>query len=104
MDIANKIKNLRKNSNLSVYKLAKLSDVSATYIHQIESGEKQPTIVILQKICNVFGITLACFFEEDVSKKEIYYSNFFELISNLTIEQRFLLEKLLKSFINKDNL
>lgn len=62
MDIASRLKSLRDEKKISVYKLSKLSEVSSTYIHEIESGEKQPTVLILEKICNALDISLSAFF------------------------------------------
>lgn len=62
MNIATRLKFLREKNGISVYKLSKLSEVSSTYIHEIESGEKQPTVLILKKICDALGISLSAFF------------------------------------------
>lgn len=62
MDIATRLKFLREKNGISVYKLSKLSEVSSTYIHEIESGEKQPTVLILKKICDALDISLSAFF------------------------------------------
>ena len=62
MDIDTRLKFLREKNGISVYKLSKLSEVSSTYIHEIESGEKQPTVLILKKICDALNISLSAFF------------------------------------------
>ena len=70
MDIAFRLKALREEKDISVYKLAQLSEVSSTYSHEIESGKKQPTMLILEKLCNALDITMYQFFEpEDTSEK-----------------------------------
>ena len=75
MDIAKRFQGIRKEKNISVYKLANLSEVSQNYIHNIEKGISQPSIYILEKLLNPMGITLAEFFNDNV---ESYYINDFE--------------------------
>lgn len=67
MDVASRLKELRTQREYSVYKLAKLSEISATYIHEIEDGKKQPTVEVLSRLCSALGITLADFFADDAS-------------------------------------
>ncbi|MEW6624388.1 MAG: helix-turn-helix transcriptional regulator [Bacillota bacterium] len=65
MNVAKHLQKLRKDKGYSVYKLAKLSDISSTYLHEIERGEKQPTVEKIIQICNGLGITLSDFFAEE---------------------------------------
>lgn len=55
-------------SAYSVYKLSKLSGVSENHIRNIENGNKQPTIKILQALTDGLNITLSEFFNTDDSK------------------------------------
>lgn len=65
MDLPNRIKELMDDKGISAYKLAKISNVSSTYIREIIAGEKQPTVEVISRICNGFGITLVDFFSEE---------------------------------------
>ncbi len=50
-------------AGLSQEMLANLANVHPTYIGQVERGEKNVTIVVLNKITNALGITLSDVFE-----------------------------------------
>lgn len=50
MNIGNTIKEIRKRKGFSQQELAKKSEVSQTYLSQIENGERNPTLEVLQKI------------------------------------------------------
>lgn len=65
MNIGERIYYWRNLKNLSVYKLSKLSDVSENQIRCLENGIKQPTIKVLQKLTESFGITLSEFFNDN---------------------------------------
>lgn len=65
MDVISKIIHLRKQKGYSVYKLAKLAGISQSFLREVEIGQKQPSVSILDKICSALGLTLAEFFIED---------------------------------------
>lgn len=51
MTIGQQIKEAREKAGLSLYRLAKLSGVSRSYIYYLENGKrKNPTIETLKKI------------------------------------------------------
>lgn len=54
-----RVKALRISGGYSQEKLAELSDLDRTYIPGIESGKRNVSLVVLQKIANAFGITLS---------------------------------------------
>ena len=53
-----RIKNLRKNKDLSREKLAELADMNTYYLGEIERGEKKASIDTLFKLCNVLDLKL----------------------------------------------
>jgi len=65
VDVAGKIQKLREEAGLSKNLLAKQSSVAQSYISEIESNKKQPSIEVLDKICKVFNITLGQFFADE---------------------------------------
>ncbi|MCI9600224.1 MAG: helix-turn-helix transcriptional regulator [Lachnospiraceae bacterium] len=65
MEIPNRFKNLRTEKGFSVYRLAKVSDISENYIHKIEKGESQPSVYILEKLLSCLGTTPAEFLNEN---------------------------------------
>ena len=65
MDIKKRLYELRIEKDYSISLLSKKSGVAASSIQRIESGERNPTVEIMTKICNGLGITLKDFFDED---------------------------------------
>lgn len=54
-----RIKTLRKLQSFTQEKLAEMAELNATYIGQIERGEKSPTLDTLGKISNAFDISVS---------------------------------------------
>lgn len=65
MDIGSHLAQLRTNRQISVYRLAQLSDVSINYIRRVEKGESIPSIEILTSLLTPLGVKLSEFFNED---------------------------------------
>jgi transcriptional regulator with XRE-family HTH domain len=55
--IANNLRNIRENRNLSLGKLSDLTGVSKSMLRQIETGKSSPTIATIWKIAN--GVRLS---------------------------------------------
>ncbi len=91
-EVANRIKTLREARKLTQNALAYQAGVSPTYIYQLERGEKSPTIEYLDHICWGLGITI----EEFFCAKDKSGDNARDKLSNLTAEQK----KLLNDFLN----
>ena len=53
-----KIREYRKQKQLTIKELAALTDMSISYISQIERGEIDPSLSALRKIAGVFQIPL----------------------------------------------
>ncbi len=88
-DVGNRIKELRIRKGWTQNRLATEAGISPTYIYQLESGQKSPTIEYLSHICFALGVTLGEFFD-DGTKAE-------RRVENLSEEQKRLLEEFLKS-------
>lgn len=79
--IGDRVKELRTQNKLSQEQLALRAEITTAYLGQIERGEKNPTVVTVEKICNALGISLSDFFsnqsfaitEEDAVLKQIVY-------------------------------
>lgn len=91
-EIGKKIKALREKRKMSKNALANAAGVSPTYVHQLEKGEKCPTVEYLGYICWGLGISLPEFFadENKGEKKE-------EKITADTLSEK--QKKLLTAFI-----
>ena len=99
LDIGTRISELRTQKGYSVYKLAKLSEVSATYIHELEDGKKQPTVEVLSRICSALDITLAEFFSPETNSDSIppELQRLLDTAKSLTPEQLRQLNEFLKT-------
>lgn len=57
--IGNAIKLIRKYHNLNQTQLALKLSISTSYLSELESGKKEPTLDILQRYSNVFNVPLS---------------------------------------------
>ena len=73
MDIAERLKTVRKSKKISVYRLSQLSDVSETQIRNIERGDSNPSFETLSKLSEPLGLSLADLFNE--TEEVSYLSN-----------------------------
>ncbi|ALM49096.1 transcriptional regulator [Flavobacterium psychrophilum] len=68
MDIKQKfglrIKQLRKVKGLSQEKLANLADIDRTYLPTIEKGERNVSIIVIEKLAIALGINIKDLFDE----------------------------------------
>lgn len=104
MEIGLRIKQLRKEHNMTAKELAKLCNTSQPVISKLENGNRSVDVLTLQKICKVFNITLSDFFSYD-NLSETINSNLKELLNNaksLTPEQLQSLNNLIKTFTSKN--
>lgn len=60
----NKVKTLRKNAEISQEKLADLANIDRTYISSIEKGERNVSIITIEKISRALKIPITDFFQE----------------------------------------
>ena len=61
--IGDRIRKLRHERGLSQEKFANLCELDRTYIASIEQGNRNVSIVNLEKIARAFGLTLSELFE-----------------------------------------
>ena len=62
---------IREKENITQNALANRAGVSPTYIYQLEQGLKSPTVEYLGYICAGLNISLAEFFAEEQSEKNV---------------------------------
>lgn len=82
MDIGKHLQQLRKDKQISVYRLAQLSDVSINYIRRVEKGESIPSIEILTALLTPLGIQLSEFF--NVEGEVLYPSEYEQKLIRLS--------------------
>ncbi|MCR5685544.1 MAG: helix-turn-helix domain-containing protein [Lachnospiraceae bacterium] len=97
IDIGKRITALRKEKGYSVNHLANQAGVSQSYLREIEMGHYQnPSVDILDAICEALGISLREFFDEYSNLRNTEDALVNE-ISKLTSEQREKLRLFLQS-------
>lgn len=70
--IGSKIKSLRKNRGLTLEELGKKSNLSKTYISQIENKDQtNPSVSVLKKITDAFNVPLMSLFDSNFEKKKV---------------------------------
>lgn len=65
MDIADRLKMLRENADLSQNKLAKISGVSQGIISSIEAGNRDPSLGVVTRLSKALGMPLSVFFDDN---------------------------------------
>lgn len=59
-----RIKILRHSKGISQEKLGELADLDRTYIPGIENGQRNVSLLVIQKLANAFGISISELLEE----------------------------------------
>lgn len=67
--IGKKIKNIRKEKNITLQDLAKKTDLSVGYLSKLERDLTSPTILNLHKICNILKVTINNLLEQEEPAK-----------------------------------
>ncbi len=62
--VGNKVKKFRLKAGFSQEKLALNADLDRTYIPSIEKGERNISIVVLEKLANALNVSIRDFFDE----------------------------------------
>ncbi len=63
--IGKKLKAFRTEKKLSQEKLAHLANLDRTYIPDIEKGERNISVTVLEKLATALNIPIKDFFDED---------------------------------------
>lgn len=66
MEVGKKLRKLREDKNMSMYRLTQITGVSGHHIKGIEEGTRQPTIETLGRLTVALGSSLAEIFNDDV--------------------------------------
>ncbi len=95
--VGRKIRQIRKNEDMSVEKLAQLSDTSIEMIENIESGALVPSLTPLLQIARALGVRLGTFLDDNPqdapvlvksgeSDKVIRFSGNSDMNENVTLD------------------
>lgn len=98
-----RIRIYRQRCGITQEELAEKAEVHHTYIGQVERGEKNLTIVTLEKILSALGISFTDFFEhlDFKESEETTASQCYDIINNKTPAQQ---EKIYKLIRDLDDL
>jgi transcriptional regulator with XRE-family HTH domain len=64
LKIGQRIKELREIANMSQKDLSYAADLDRSYIASVENGQRNVSIVNIEKIANALGVTLKQFFSD----------------------------------------
>ena len=67
--ISTRFKELREGSNLTQSQIAKFLNIDQSYISKFEKGERNLSVDLLEKMCDLFGCTLKYFEDENEEYK-----------------------------------
>ncbi len=73
--VGRKIKQIRENEDMSVEKLAQLSDTSIAMIESIENGDLVPSLTPLLQIARALGVRLGTFLDDDPQDTPVLVKN-----------------------------
>lgn len=98
-DVGTRIHELRTERKLSQEQLALRSNITPTYLGFIERGLKNPTVKVVEQLCDAMGVSLAEFFSTE--QKKTYDSDSYSLqilsqISDCTDEEKDTLLRIIK--------
>jgi len=62
--VARNLKKLREEKEMSQFYLAKISNISQTYISQVESGNRNVSLDVLEKFAIALNVELVNFLEK----------------------------------------
>ena len=67
MDTGERIKKLRQYRQFSTLELSMKAQISQSYLYELESGNKSPSIDTIEKLCRALRISVSDFFSEESS-------------------------------------
>ena len=61
--LGKRIAHLRKQKGMSQLDFALTSGIAKSYVSELESGKRNPSLFLLEKVCLTLGVTLSVLFE-----------------------------------------
>lgn len=100
LNTGERIRNLHMSKGLSQEQLAFRAEITTTYLGLIERNLKNPTIKIIEQICNALEISLAVFFNSSAEPYDSFDTLSAQILSqfsNRTEEEKQLILQIIKS-------
>ena len=98
-NIGERIHELRINSGLSQEKLALRANITTTYLGLLERNLKNPTVKVVEQICNQLNISLSDFFSSaraPEDSKDTISQQIIAQISDRSEEEKLLILQIIK--------
>ncbi len=61
--LGKRIAHLRRKKGMSQLDLSVESEVAKSYLCELEAGKRNPSVLVLERICTALGVTLSELFE-----------------------------------------
>ncbi|MFA6851020.1 MAG: helix-turn-helix transcriptional regulator [Selenomonadaceae bacterium] len=97
INVGERIRELRKAKNITSTALAQQLGVAQSFMSGIETNNKKCSLETLDTICTILDVSLTEFFQESATELEPELKDLLTASKNLTVEQRELITKFLKS-------
>ena len=97
-----RIHELRTKQGLSQEQLALRAEITPTYLGLVERNLKNPTIKVIEQLCNSLNISLADFFNSSVETSgslDCISMQILAQISNRTLEEKQLILQIIKNMV-----
>ena len=100
LTMGDRIKEARKNQNLTQEQLAECLDVSVEFVGQIERGLKMPRMQVFVKLIETLNVSADYLLRDSVSTGQLFGDNAIgRKIEKLKPKQRIALEALIDTYI-----
>jgi len=82
--VVSRIKEIRKQKSVSQLELANRTNMSQSFLANVESGKKQPSVLTLLRIANALDVNPKCFFPDNEEKtRDEIKESIFNLLRSL---------------------
>lgn len=76
-----KLKLARRNRGITIRKVSQLSGISASHISRIEKGERMPSVSVINKLCDVYGLEIGELLASESALKEREITNTYSAVA-----------------------
>jgi len=109
MKLSEKIRKLRKEAGFSQQNLAEKLGIHITHISRIENGHYQPSLDVLKKVMDIFGVSADYLLIDDMNTYEVKINdqslaNKIRLIDTLEEKDREALAHVIDSMLTKQRM
>ena len=102
--LGNKLRELRKQRNMTLEQLSKLAGLSKSYLWELENREsRKPSAEKLTALADELGVTAACLLDEDLRAPDEQHRDevFFRGYKNLDPDAKEQVRKIIETFKKK---